>query len=316
MVVSICTHTHTQKHGKDRRGNPRRRCTLCGATFADKAPQPLGAMRIDPDDACRALAMLLEGMSIRAVERITGLCRDTLCDLVVVVGQNCERLLQAGVRGVETKFCECDEIWSFVGCKERTRHANRYIADEGHSWTFIGIDADTKLVLAYEIGQRDAVTCDAFLSKLHRATTGRMQITTDGLAAYTLGVPFKFRQRVDFAQLFKSFAGGSAAGRYSPAKITKAEKKAIFGNPDPAKVSTSYIERLNLTLRMSLRRFTRLTNGHSKSLKHHRAMQALFFAFYNFVRKHETLKQTPAMASGLADHPWTIRELLKHAAEA
>jgi IS1 family transposase/transposase-like protein len=313
MIVSICLHEHTQKHGCDRKGNPRRRCTLCGKTFTDAGPRPLGAMRIDLKDACRALAMLLEGMSIRAVERISGLNRDTLCDLVLTVGENCERLMGT-IRGVECSDLECDEIWSYVGCKERTRHAKRYVGEEGHSWTFIGLDNASKLVVAYQVGQRDAATCDLFLGKLTRATVGRCQITTDGLAAYTIGVPFAFRHRVDFAQLFKQFGGAQTTGRYSPGKIIRSEKKAIFGSPDPERVCTSHVERLNLTLRMSMRRFTRLTNGFSKSLNHHRAMQGLFFAFYNFCRNHETLKATPAMAAGLTDKPWTIRELLEKAA--
>jgi IS1 family transposase/transposase-like protein len=312
MVISVCQHSHTQKHGTDRNGNTRRRCTLCGATFTETGVRPLGAMRIDVADACRALAMLLEGLSIRAVERITGLDRNTLCDLVLVVGENCERLL-ASIKGVEAKDVQCDEIWSFVGCKERTRHAERYTGDEGHSWTWIAIDRETKLVLAHQVGQRDAATCELFLSKLDRATVGRFQLSSDGLGSYTLGVPFKFRDRVDFGQIIKTFAGGKASGRYSPAKITGAERKAMYGNPERDRICTSHIERLNLTLRMNVRRFTRLTNAHSKSLKHHRAMQAIFFAFYNFCRKHETIKRTPAQAAGLADKAWTVRELIERA---
>ena len=314
MVVSVCQHNQTQKYGKDRKGNQRLRCTLCGQTFAEEIVRPLGSMRIELKDAATALALLLEGMSIRATERITGLNRDTLCDLILVVGENCERFLQAKVAGVQADDIQCDEIWSFVGCKERTRHAERYTGDEGHSWTWIAIERNSKLVLAHHVGQRDGASCESFLGKLDRATTGRFQISTDGLGAYTLNVPFTFRNRVDFGQLIKSFGGGSATGRYSPAKIINSQKRAMYGNPDPDKVCTSHIERLNLTLRMNVRRFTRLTNAHSKSLKHHRAMQAIFFAFYNFCRKHETIKKTPAMAAGLADKAWTIRQLIERAA--
>jgi IS1 family transposase/transposase-like protein len=314
VVVSTCQHDKTQKYGKDRKGNTRRRCTVCGATFTETGVRPLGSMRIDLKDACRALAMLLEGMSIRAVERISGLNRDTLCDLVLVAGDNCEALLSEAVRGVEAKDVQCDEIWSFVGCKERTRHAARYTGDEGHSWTWIAVERNTKLVLAHQVGQRDGGSCELFLNKLDRATVGRFQLSADGLGAYTLNVPFTFRDRVDFGQLIKNYGGGNTTGRYSPAKIINSQKKAMYGSPDHDRICTSHIERLNLTLRMNVRRFTRLTNAHSKSLKHHRAMQALFFAFYNFCRKHESIGQTPAMAAGLTKKAWTIRELLENAA--
>jgi IS1 family transposase len=188
-------------------------------------------------------------------------------------------------------------------------------ASEAHSWTFIAIDRDTKLVLAHQVGQRDDSTCRRFLKRLNAATIGRFQLSTDGLAAYTLNVPFTFDSRVDFAQLTKTYASQQEVTRYSPATITSIEKIPQFGNPDPDKICTSHIERFNLTCRMTQRRFTRLTNAHSKSSKHHAAMQAIFFAFYNFCRKHEALgKTTPAMAAGLAQKPWTIQELLERAA--
>jgi len=316
MVVSTCQHEHTQKYGKDRRGNQRLRCTVCGQTFAQETVRPLGNMRIELKDAATALGLLLEGMSIRAVERITGLNRDTLCDLILVVGENCRRLLDAKVRDVAVGDVQCDEIWSFIGMKEKQRVSGQHTGDEGSSWTFVAVERTTKLVLAHTVGQRDNQTCWEFVGQLNEATAGRFQISTDGLGAYTLNVPFMFQGRVDFGQLIKNYGGGKSTGRYSPAKIISAEKRPRSGSPDPARICTSHIERLNLTLRMNLRRFTRLTNAHSKSLKHHTAMQAIFFAWYNFARKHETIKQTPAMAAGLTDKVWTIRELIERAAES
>lgn len=314
MVVSACNHESSKKHGKDRNGNQRHRCLVCGKTFIESAPKPLGDMRIEMKDAVLALNLLLEGMSVRAVERLSGLHRDTICDLILVVGANCQRLLDS-IRGVEATDVQCDEIWSFVAMKERQRVAGKFTGEEGHSWTFIAIDRTTKLVLAHEIGQRDNATCGMFLRKLKAATAGRMQLSTDGLGAYTLGVPFTFHGRVDFGQLIKNYGGGQSSGRYSPAKIISSEKRPRFGNPDLDKICTSHIERFNLTLRMNVRRFTRLTNAHSKSLKHHAAMQAIFFASYNFVRKHETIKTTPAIAAGLTDKQWTLKQLVERAAE-
>ena len=314
MIVISCQHESTVRCGKGRDGKQRFRCKLCGKYLVEETAKPLGDMRISMKDACLALGMLLEGMSIRAVERLTGLHRDTIDDLILVVGRNCQRLLDS-IQNVAAKDVQLDEIWSFVGCKEKHRIAQGYAADCGDSWTFIAIDRDTKFVLTHAIGQRDMATSTRFLKQLDRATTGRFQLSTDGLASYTLNVPFVFGSRVDFAQLIKSFASQQQVTRYSPAKITGCEKIERFGKPDPDKICTSHIERFNLTVRMQVRRFTRLTNAHSKTIKHHKAMQAIFYASYNWVRKHETLKgATPAMAAGLTEKAWAIRELLERAA--
>ena len=182
--------------------------------------------------------------------------------------------------------------------------------------TVIGVESNTKLVLAYHIGGRDENSCKQFLKNLNYATSGRFQLTTDGLAAYTNNVPFTFRNRVDFAQLVKVYKSTQEQKRYSPARLESAIKKVVFGSPDLGQVNTSFVERLNLTLRMQSRRHTRLTNGFSKDLAHHEAMQHLFFAHYNFCRKHETLKgDTPAMVSELTNSVWPIEKLLQEAAK-
>jgi transposase-like protein/IS1 family transposase len=316
MIAAVCTHEKLAKHGKDRKGQQRWKCAKCGATVTKaEYERPLGSMRIDLDEAAHVLRLLLEGMSIRACERITGMKRDTICNLVLHVGQNCDRFLATNVKNVPVKAVELDELWGFVGCKARTVRVDRQGDEIGDSWAWFAIDADSKMILSHSVGKRDEKTCVAFLSRLNGAALGRFQVTSDGLALYTHNVPFHLGSRVDFAQLIKTYKSSQSETRYSPAQISGIEKTARFGNPDMEKVSTSYCERFNLSVRMHVRRFTRLTNAHSKKAEHHAAMTALFVAYYNFCRKHESLKkQTPAMVAGLAERPWTVKELLEEAA--
>jgi transposase-like protein/IS1 family transposase len=314
MIKAACQHDQFHKHGKDRKGNIRFKCVLCGKTFVKETAKPIGELRIDLDRATMAISLMLEGMSLRSITRITGIHRQTLCDLILVAGANCERMLNS-IRNVPVNDVQLDEIWGFVGMKEKTRQKKNYSTEFGDSWTFLAIERDTKMILAHQVGGRDAETCCELLHKLNAATAGRFQLTTDGLRAYTNNVPFILGTRVDFAQLIKTYSHEQSETRYSPATIISAEKVPVSGNPNESRISTSHIERFNLTVRMSMRRFTRLTNAHSKSRKHHVAAQALFVAWYNFARKHETLKgKSPAMASGLADHVWSVRELLERGA--
>jgi transposase-like protein/IS1 family transposase len=315
MIVISCEHSVKHRHGKDRRGRQRYLCAVCGKSFVEDA-HPLGNLRVSTKQATMALSLMLEGVSVRATQRLTGLCRQTLADLILLVGENCQRLLETKIKGVEVNDVQLDELWSFVGMKEKTRVARHYGPEFGDSWTFYGIERETKLILAHQVGQRDSDTCWAFLLKLKSAIgKGRFQLTTDGLKAYTNNVPFAFQSQVDFAQLIKIYASTQETTRYSPAKIESTEKFPLFGDPQEDRICTSHIERFNLTVRMQLRRFTRLTNAHSKNLNHHKAMQAIFVAWYNFCRKHETLNgATPAMASGLTDEVWSIKRLLEEAA--
>jgi len=273
-------------------------------------------MRIDLDRAVLVLGMLLEGMSIRACERLTCMNRDTICDLILTVGENCERFLEETVVDVPAKQIELDEIWGFIAMKDKTKKSLHRTGEVGDSWTWLAIDADSKLILAHTVGQRDQSMCDMFLSRLDGATTGRCQVTSDGLGLYTYGVPFHLGSRVDFAQLVKTYAASQSETRYSPATISGIDKKVRFGNPDEDKISTSYSERLNLSVRMHCRRFTRLTNAHSKTARHHEAMTAIFVAWYNFCRKNMALDKgtTPAMAAGLTDSVWSLEKLLREAA--
>jgi transposase-like protein/IS1 family transposase len=316
VILATCQHLTRKKYGRNRNGSQRYKCQICQATFTEEAVKPLGELRLSMEQATQALNLLLEGMSVRATARVTGLRPNTICDLIVVVGENCQRFLPQAVNGVATTEVQCDELWSFVTMKERQRIRGKFTGEEGDSWTWLAIDRHTKLILTHHVAQRDGQSCDVFLRKLYNATTGRFQLSTDGFKTYTLSVPYLFHGEVDFAQLIKIFQPVKSAGRYSPGKIAQAKKNRVYGNPDPAKVSTSHVERTNLSVRMHVRRFTRLTNAHSKSLRHHKAMQAIFVAWFNFCRRHETIKQTPAMAAELTGCQWTMRELIEQAAAA
>ena len=317
MIAPACQHADRKKHGKDRKGQQRWLCNRCGATFISADPRPLGDMRIDMADAVRVLHMLLEGMSIRACERICGMKRDTICDLILLAGENCAAFLDRTVRGVEAKVIELDEIWDFIRLKARTKERlGRTGEEDGDSWTWLAIDNETKLVLSHAVGLRDESTCERFLAQLSRATVGPCQVSSDGLNLYRYRVPFHMGSRASFAQIVKTYANAQTENRYSPGTIISSEKTVRFGSPDEDRISTSISERLNLSVRMHVRRFTRLTNAHSKTYRHHAAMVALFVAWYNFVRPNSALekKTTPAMAAKLATSPWSLEALLRAAA--
>jgi IS1 family transposase len=236
---------------------------------------------------------------------------------VLLAGENCQRFLSSAVKDVQAKTIELDEIWDFIRLKNRTKEKLGLDGgDDGDSWTWLAIDADTKLILTHTVGLRDAQTCEQFLRQLDNATDGECQVTSDGLKLYTYGVPLALGSRCSFAQLVKTYASGVNEGRYSPSVIVSAEKVTRFGNPDEDKVSTSMAERLNLSLRMHVRRFTRLTNAHSKTYQHHAAMTALFVAWYNFCRPNTAHGKgiTPAMAAGIAGGKWSLEDLLRAAA--
>ncbi len=282
----------------------------------------LGPMRIPVEKAEIALALLVEGNGIRTTERITGLNRNTLCDLVLLIGRRCERFLQERVTGAKVEDVQIDEIWGFVGCKQRL--ANRKVArDEsdgeniGDAYAYIAIESTSKLVLAFAVGKRADGTTRQALNRLDMAVPGRFQLTSDGYAGYTKFVPRCIGKRIDYAQLVKIYGHNKRSGkeptqdsRYSPAVITAIRTHVKWGAPDPAKINTSYIERFNLDVRMKCRRMTRLTNGFSKSWAHHEAAIALLLCWHNFCRVHGTTKTTPAVAAGIAEKPWSIRTLL------
>ena len=310
MIALQCQCERFVKNGKSRKGEQRFKCKDCGRRWTEEQDKPIGDMRIDLDRAALAIQLLVEGTSVRAASRISGLAQDTISKLILIVGDKCEKFLAKTIKGVQCSYVEADEVWSFVGCKERTRKSLGYGPEMGDSWTFVAIDRESKLVLAHHIADRSLDASYDFLTKLANATTGEFQLTTDGWHGYTNAVPMTLGRRVHFAQLIKNYESEQETVRYSPAKIKSIEKVVRFGSPDPAMISTSFVENWNLQLRMSSRRHTRLTNAFSKSRQHHVAMQHIFVAAYNFCRKHGTLKKSPAMAAGLADSVWTIKTLL------
>ncbi|MBC7818661.1 MAG: IS1 family transposase [Planctomycetaceae bacterium] len=309
--------TPSRKFGFTSHGTQRFRCDQCRKTFTPEKENPLGVMRLEMDKAVSVIRALVEGCSVRSTQRMTNVAKHTILALLVHVGSNCKRMLEDRLTDVKVNDIEGDEIWNFVGCKERTKVAKQLGESVGDSYTFVGIERTTKLVVAWHLGKRSHDDTVTFAHKLSHATSGHFQMTTDGFAPYKKVIPDTFGSRVDFSQLIKVYGkeGGEEQRRYSPPVVTKIDYQEISGSPKHDRASTSFVERSNLSIRMGVRRFTRLTNGFSKKWKNHEAALALWFAYYNYSRKHMTLKETPAMASGLADHVWTIRELIEESAK-
>lgn len=313
----ICTYcqSETRKFGKNKSGSQRYRCDSCRKTHTDKTTLAVDRRRLSEDDLVQALRMILEGNSIRSTARLTGIDKDTIVRKVVEVGLKCKRFLSRFVAGVRAEDVQADEVWGFVKCKERTRKLLGLPdhADVGDVWTYVAIDRKTKLVLTHHVDKRTHEATAVFSRKLWAATAGRFQLSTDGFAPYRETIPKTFGWRVDHGVLIKQYGkmqGTDPSTRYSPPVVIGTEKIYVTGSPDPSAICTSHCERANLTLRMGIRRLTRLTNGHSKKWSNHEAAMALFFAYYNTCRVHLTLKTTPATAAGLTDHTWSVKELL------
>jgi len=312
MTCHNC-QTQCKKFGKGRNGNQRYRCNQCRKTFSESNNQ-LDGMYLPVEKATAVLQLLLEGCSIRSTERITGVHRDTIMRLLVVAGEKCERLMESKVRNVPVADVQCDEIWGYVGKKEQNKwmaEANR--KDLGDAYTFVAIERDSKLVLTFHLGRRDQASTTAFIGKLRKATApNRFQITTDGFAGYPTAIDYALIDRCDYAQLVKVYASPrDGEARYSPADVVGAVPNPVMGNPDPERICTSHIERQNLTMRMQIRRLTRLTNAFSKKWTNLKAALGLYFAWYNFCRIHRTIRMTPAMEAGLVDRVWEIDDLLR-----
>jgi transposase-like protein/IS1 family transposase len=318
MVCHNC-NSEAKRHGKDKNGNQRFRCRTCNRTFAEDRPRPLGSMRIPMEKAVQVLHQLLEGSSIRSTERLTEIDRNTILSLLEHVGEGCQRFLDAKLVGLHVDEVEVDEFWCYVKCKEATRLKKDYGAGCGDAYTFIGIERNTKMIIAWHLGRRTSEDTWAFASKLNRATAGRFQLSTDGYRPYTTAMPRTLGNRIDFMQIIKHYAPDREEGasrKYSPPVVAAISYEYCCGAPKIDRVSTSICERSHLSARMAMRRATRLTNAASKKWANHGYALALWFAYYNFCRRHSTLKQTPAMAMGLADHEWTIRELVEQVANA
>jgi IS1 family transposase len=243
---------------------------------------------------------------------MTGAAKNTVTKLLVDLGMACEEYQDINLRGLTAKNVQCDEIWSFVGCKEKNKAEDAPEFGTGDVWTWTAMDADTKLMISWFIGDRSMESGKAFLSDLATRIENRPQVSTDGHRVYFRAVADAFDGNVDHGMLVKHYGlDHESQRRYSPTVCTGATKEVLMGKPDPALICTSHVERSNLTMRMSMRRFTRLTNAFSKKAHNHAAAIALHFMHYNFCRKHQTLKTTPAVAAGVTDHVWTIEEMIE-----
>ncbi len=268
---------------------------------------------LSQDKQAAVIAAHVEGNSIRSIERMTGVHRDTIMRLIVRTGEGCAKLLDQWITGVQAERIQVDEIWTYV-FKKQARLSTEDHPSMGDQYVFIGMDADTKLVISHLVGKRDATTAYYFMRDMRDRVKNRPQITTDGFKPYVNAIEDCFGADVDYAQLVKIYGQpkGSNESRdwYSPVRVMAAIPMQVTGDPDKRYISTSLIERQNLTVRMQVRRFTRLTNAFSKKLENLKAAVALHFAHYNFCRIHQTWRVTPAMAAGITDHVWELEELL------
>jgi IS1 family transposase len=259
------------------------------------------------------IAALVEGVSINSTCRMTGVAKHTVLKLLKDMGCVCAAYHHANVRNLRVRRLQCDEIWQFIGAKMKNTRPEKIAQGWGDVWTWTAIDADTKLIVSYMVGQRGAETAHPFMQDVASRVSTRIQLTTDGHRVYADAVESAFGADIDYAMLVKIYgtSNDSPESRYSPATCIGCRTGVLNGNPDPRHISTSFVERQNLSMRMGMRRFTRLTNGFSKKLENHGHMVALYFMHYNFCKIHQTLRVTPAMEAGLTDHVWSIGEMIE-----
>ena len=268
--------------------------------------------RLDKAKQIQVVNALVEGNSIRATVRMTGVSKNTIAKLLVELGAACSEYMNKTLVNLPSKRIQCDEIWSFVGAKQKNvtpKMAAKQVC--GDVWTWVALDADTKLVCSWLVGRRDVGWATEFIQDLAGRLANRVQLTTDGHKPYLNAVADGFGEDIDYAMLVKIYGNDSEGEkRYSPAVCTGCKQEPKIGEPDPKHISTSYVERQNLTMRMQMRRFTRLTNAFSKKIENHVASIALHYMHYNFVRIHQTLRVTPAMAAGVTDRLWSVEDLI------
>lgn len=312
MTCHYC-RTTCKRFGKHRNGLQRYRCNQCTKTFTEDHERPLDEMRLPLDRAENVLRLLLEGMSVRSVERVTQVHRDTILRLLVLAGERCQKLMDEKLVGLDVKDVELDEIWGFVGKKER--HKNPYdqqFAVTGDAYCFIAMERSTKLILTHYLGKRTLPATQHFIAKLaHATSTFPYQLSSDGFPAYPKAVKKHLSGRVHFGQIVKVYASPmEGEQRYSPPEVVRAVPHPVMGYPQRDRICTSHIERQNLSIRMGMRRMTRLTNAFSKKWENLEAAYSLWFAYYNFCRVHTSTGVTPAMKSGVASHKWSVIQLL------
>ena len=298
--------------GRARNGAQRFKCQQCRKRFTAPTDRVFGDdSRLPEETVVRILNCLLEGNSVRSTGRLCNVEPRTVLSILALAGERCERVMGDKIRNVPVRDVEADEVWSFIGKKEK-RVRPEDDQNLGDCYTFVAIERHSKLVLNIAMGKRDQATTDQFIEGVRHATAHtRFQITTDGFGPYRSAISNTLHDRCDFAQLIKVYRSPQdGEKRYSPAEVSAIEVVPIMGNPDPDRICTSIVERSNLSLRMGLRRFTRLTNAFSKKWENHWAAVMLWFAFYNFCRIHKSLRVTPAMAAGITDHVWGVKELV------
>lgn len=268
--------------------------------------------RLSTEERIQIVSALIEGNSIRAISRMTGASKTTVTKLLSDLGLVCSIYMDRDMRNLSCQRLQADEIWAFVGAKEKNVPDDKR-GEWGDVWTYVALDADTKLVPAYLVGSRDLDSARMFIRDLGSRMANRVQLSTDGHVVYPNAVRNAFPNGVDYGQVIKTYGSvdSKSSGRYSPPKLRDCELTSVVGKPEREHISTSYVERQNLTMRMSMRRFTRLTNGFSRKVENLAAAVSLHFAHYNYCRVHKSLDgKTPAMAAGITDHIWTIRELV------
>jgi transposase-like protein/IS1 family transposase len=301
-----------KKFGKNRNGSQRWRCADCGKTYSEALEGSVEGFYLPMDQMVTICNLLVEGVSIRSIERITGTHRDTIMKVLVHAGEKCEKLMGRMIVNVPVKDVELDEIWGFLYKKEK-RVKPEDDPNYGDAYTFVAIERNTKLVLNFALGKRNQATTDIFIEGLRHATSRKdFQTTTGGFGPYVSAITTTLSDRTSYARLIKVYGTSTVEDqrKYSPPSIVSTEVVPVMGNPDPARICTSIIERQNLTMRMQIRRLTRLTNGFSKKWENLWTALCLHFAHYNFCRIHRTIRVTPCIEANITDHVWTMAELL------
>jgi len=305
------------KAGKDDKGNQRFKCNRCKRRFQEMRDRLFGNMYLSEEKALMVLQMLVEGNSIRSINRITGVEKKTILTLLNVAGERCEDLMNRKMRKVKCSDLQFDEVWTFCRMKERAKTRRGLTSDRlGDAYCFTAFERDSKLILTWHLGRRTEEDTATFIEKVYDAVDGTeniIQITTDGFGPYPNAIAYSLGTRSSYAQLVKIYGiplDAEDQHRYSPSKIKECIPTPLWGNPNPERICTSHVERQNLNIRTAMRRFTRLSIGFSKKWENLKAALALYFAYYNFVRIHSSIRCTPAMESGITEHVWTMRDLL------
>jgi IS1 family transposase/transposase-like protein len=287
------------------------RCKKCNCTFSEPLEKPLGKMRIEEETAIQIIHHLVESIGIRATSRIVGIHQKTVLSLLALASERCARLLDSKLRDIRPRQLAVDELWTFCFKKNKNISLVEDSTQIGSQFVFVRFDRDTKLVINHLIGKRDGENTNRFLLDLSERVRARFQLTSDGFRPYLTAVEEAFGCSVDFAQLVKYYEGGAEEKEgYIPSKFVRAVPSVTNGDPDPKMISTSHVERNNLSMRNFMRRLTRLSLGFSKKLENLKHAVALYFAWYNFVRVQSSLRVTPAMEAGIIDHAWSLQELI------